>query len=149
MNKTMKNLFNMTALLIVLSFGACKNDDEPNAHDKKVDMISAHSWGDATVTHADGDLSSEYDNFVIVFNNNSSDGFDGTFVIGNGGYAFSETSGHWKFSDDVKQIILDSGKEMDFELSGNSLQLDFTVAAAGGGRAAGLSGHFVFDLKPL
>jgi hypothetical protein len=145
----MRNLFNIAALLIVLSFGACSNDDEPNAHDKKVNMLTANSWGEANVTHADGDLSGQYEDFVIVFNKNSSAGFEGTYVIANGGYAFSETNGKWKFSDDLKQIMLDSGKEMDFELSGNSLQLDFTVAAAGGGRAAGLSGHFVFDLKPL
>ena len=144
----MKNLFTMVALLIVLSFAACNNDDEPNAHDKKLNMISAKSWGDATVTHADGDLSSQYGDFVIVFNKNSSNGFDGSYVIAKGGYAFSETSGKWKFSDDLTQIIFDSGKEMDFELTGSSLQLDFTVAAAGG-RAAGLSGHFIFDLKPL
>lgn len=144
----MKNLFNIAALLIVISFGACNNDDEPNAHDAKVNTLTANSWGDATVTHADGNLSSQYDNFVIVFSGNSSDGFDGTFVIANGGYAFSETSGKWKFSEDLSQIIFDSGKEMEFELSENSLQLDFTVTSAGG-RAAGLSGHFVFDLKPL
>ena len=145
----MKNLFNVAALLIVISFGACKDDDgELNAHDKKVNMLTANSWGDATVTHADGDLSGQYEDFVIVFSKNSSGGFDGTYVIAEGGYAFPETSGQWKFNDDLTQIILDAGKEMDFELSEGDLTLDFTVTA-GGGRAAGLSGHFIFDLKPL
>jgi len=145
----MKKLFNLAALLIVISFGACNNDDdELSAHDKKVNMLTANSWGDATVTHADGDLSGQYEDFVIVFTKNSANGFDGTFVIAEGGYAFSEASGQWKFSDDLTQIVFDSGKEMDFELSDNNLELDFTVTA-GSGRAAGLSGHFVFDLKPL
>jgi len=144
----MKNFFKATALLCLLSFSACKEDDALNAHDQKVKTLTANTWGNATVTHADGNLSSQYEDFAIVFNKNASAGFDGTYLIANGGYAFSEASGKWKFSDDLTQIILDSGKEMDAELSSTRLQLDFTVSSASG-RAAGLSGHFVFDLSPL
>jgi len=144
----MKNLFNMAALLILISFSACKDDgDELNAHDQKVKELTTNAWGEATVTHADGNLSGQYEDFTIVFTKNASDGFDGTYVIANGGYAFSETSGKWKLSDDLTQILLDSGKEMDFKLADNSLELDFTVSSASG--RAGLSGHFVFELKPL
>lgn len=145
----MKNILKLSALLILFNLAACKDDENDlSLHDKNVNMITSTSWGDATVTHADGDLSDQYEDFVMAFTKNSSTGFDGTYVIANGGYAFSEAAGNWKFSDDLTQIILDSGKEMDFELDENSLQLDFTVTSPGG-RAAGLSGHFIFDLKPL
>ena len=143
----MKKLFNLAALLIVISLGACK-DDELSAHDQKVKTLTDHSWGSPAVTHADGDLSSQYAELVIAFTKNSSNGFDGAFVIGNGGYAFPEPSGKWKLSEDLTQIIFDSGEEMEMQLSGDHLRLEFTVVPSGG-RAAGLSGHFVFDLKPL
>lgn len=141
----MKNIFRITILLALIQLGAC-SDDKGSGQDAQTKMLTAEPWSHAQVTHSDGDLSDQYENFVIVFTSHPSGGFDGTFIISNGGYAFSETSGQWKFDD--SKIILDSGKEMEFELTENSLQLDFTVAPPDG-KAAGLSGHFTFDLQPL
>ena len=129
------------------SLGAC-SDDEVNSHDQKVKILTASYWGSPTVTHADGDLSDQYLDFVIVLNKNASDSFDGTYIIANGGYAFSETNGKWKLSDDLTKLVLDSGKEMSVEVSDQSLRLEFTVASTNG-RIAGLSGNFVFELKPV
>jgi hypothetical protein len=143
----MKNFIKLTVLFCVLLFGACK-DDKPSRAEVKTKMLTAATWGHAQVTHSDGDLSGQYANFAIGFTRNASDGFDGTFIISGGGYAFSETAGKWKFSDDFTQIIFDSGKTIDIELSADHLQLDFTVPAPGG-KAAGLSGHFIFDLLTL
>jgi hypothetical protein len=142
----MKSIIKLTILLIVLQLGACK--DEKSETEVKTKMLTAASWGNAQVTHSDGDLSGQYANFAIGFTKNKSEGFDGTFIISGGGYAFSETAGKWKFSDNFEQIIFDSGKEIDIELSADQLKLDFTVPAPGG-KVAGLSGHFVFVLQPL
>lgn len=144
----MKNILKITALLVVIQLGAC-GDDKEGGMDAKTKMLTAVPWGNAQVTHSpDGDLSDQYTDFAIVFTGNASDGFDGTFLISNGGYAFSENAGKWKFSDDGDQIIFDSGKEMDIQLDADHLQLDFIVPAPGG-KVAGLSGHFVFDLQPF
>lgn len=134
-------------MIIALQLGAC-GDEKESGTAAKTKMLTATPWGHATVTHSDGDLSGQYGNFAIIFAKNGSDGFDGTFLISKGGYAFSETAGKWMFSDDMTQIIFDSGKEIDIELSEDHLQLDFIVPPPGG-RIAGLSGHFVFDLQPL
>jgi hypothetical protein len=144
----MKSIIKLTALLFVLQLGACK-DEKESGTDVKTKMLTAESWGNAQVTHTpDGDLSDQYTNFAIVFTSNASDGFDGTFVVSNGGYAFSENAGKWKFSNDLDQIIFDSGKVIDFQLDETHLELDFIVPTPGG-RVSGISGHFIFDLQPL
>lgn len=142
----MKSILKLTVLLIVLQLGACK--DEKSEAQVKTKMLTAASWGHAQVTHSDGDLSGQYANFAIGFTENGSEGFDGTFIISGGGYAFSETAGKWKFSNNFNQIIFDSGKEIDIELTADQLLLDFTVPASGG-KVVGLSGHFIFELQPL
>lgn len=145
----MKSIFKITILLIALQLSGCGGDNEKSNKEVKTDMLTQSPWGHAQVTHSpDGDLSGQYENFSILFTDQSADGFDGTYFISNGGYAFSETTGNWKFNDALDQIILDSGKEMDMQLDEEHLQLDF-VTAPPGGKAAGLSGHFTFDLQPL
>lgn len=141
----MKNIFRTIILLALFQLGAC-SDDKESGPDAKTKMLTAQPWAHAQVTHSDGDLSDQYENFVILFTSNKSGEFDGTFLISNGTPAFSETSGMWKFEGD--QIILDSGKEMDFVLDENNLELDFFTSPTGG-RVMGLSGHFIFDLQPL
>lgn len=141
----MKNILRLIILLALIQLGACSDDGDGNTQTK---MLTKEPWAHAQVTHSDGDLSNQYTNFVIVFTNNPSGGFNGTYIISNGGYAFSETSGMWKFNNDKSKIILDSGKEMDFVLDNEHLELDFVVAAPGG-KVAGLSGHFAFSLQPL
>lgn len=143
----MKNILKLIGLLFVLQLSSC-NDDGENKQEVMTNILTKSGWGHATVTHSDGDLSDQYSNFSMLFTKQPSSGFDGTYFISNGGYAFSETSGKWKFSKDLKQIILDSGKVMDIQLEKTHLQLDFTTASSGG-RLTGLSGHFVFDLDPL
>ncbi len=144
----MKNILKFTALLILLQMSACKDDNESGT-DARTKMLTASPWGNAQVTHTpDGDLSDRYADFAIVFTDDASDGFDGTFVVSNGSYAFSENAGKWKFNDDFTQIILDSEKEMDFQLDESHLELNFIVPPAGG-RVAGVSGQFTFDLLPL
>jgi len=145
----MKTILKLTGLIIVLQLGACKDDNELSPQVKNVSMLTATSWGNGTVIHAiDGDLSGQYTDFVINFSKNPSADFEGTYLVANGGYAFPETTGKWKFSEDLTKIIFDSGREFDFQLDENHLQLDFVVTLAGG-RANGISGHFVFDLNPL
>lgn len=144
----MKNLIKLTPLVLLISLASCKDGNEQSKQDTKTKMLTAASWGHAQVTHTDGDLSDQYTDFAIVFTGNASDGFDGTFIVSNGGYAFEENAGQWKFNDDFTKIIFDSEKELEFELSEDLLTLDFIVPSQGG-RAAGVSGHFVFELQPM
>ena len=144
----MKNFLTLIAIVALFQLSACKDDNEVSAHDKNVNMLTASAWGDAVVMNStDGDLSDQYTDFIMVFTKKPENGFDGTYVIANGSYAFPEDSGKWKFNDDFTKIIFDSGKDMDVELSSTNLHLDFTVAPIGG-RIDGLSGHFTFDLTP-
>ena len=144
----MKNIITILALGTILHFSSCSKDEvDPRA--ATIGKLTESSWGNAKVTHADGDLSAQYQQFAIAFTNQSSGGFDGQFVISNGGHAFPETSGRWKFSDTLDQIIFDSGTEIDYDLNDTTLKLDFTTPPPSGGRMKGLGGHFIFELKRL
>jgi hypothetical protein len=143
-NTNMKKILTLIALVVLFQLSACKDDtQEVSSHDQNVDMLTANP----TVTHPDGDLSDQYENFVIIFTKKSAGGFDGDFLVANGGYAFPESLGSWKFNEDLTKIILDSGRELDVALSATHLNLDFIVTPEGG-RIDGLSGHFTFDLQP-
>lgn len=144
----MKKFLTLIAIAALFQLSACKDDStEISAHEQNVNMISANAWAHPTVTHPDGDLSDQYTNFLLVFTKKADGDFDGDFLIANDGYAFPENFGQWKFNDDLTKIVLDSGREIDYQLSQNSLHLDFIVAPTGG-RINGLSGHFTFDLQP-
>lgn len=125
---------------------ACKSDNAESALEKNTKALTATAWTNPTVTNTpDGDLSDSYNNFVVLFTQQASGTYHGTFVISNGGYAFEENTGKWKFSDDLKQIVFDSGKTMNVTVDDKHLHLDFTVAPPTGGRTDGLSGNFVFE----
>jgi hypothetical protein len=144
----MKKLLTLTMLIVLAQMFAC-DDDNVNPKSQDVKLITATTWSHASVTHStDGDLSDQYENFVISFTRKAENGFEGIFIISNGGYAFPENTGKWKFHDDFDKIIFDSGRQIQYDVEANTLHLDFNVAPPGG-RANGLSGHFVFDLKPL
>lgn len=144
----MNTLFKVIVLLMALQLTSCKDEQGENERSEQIEMLTATTWANAQVLHDDGDLSDQYTNFAIVFTSNPSNGFDGGFVISNGGYAFPENSGLWKFNDDFSMIILDSEKEMVVELSKEHLQLEFSVAVEAG-KLYGTSGNFTFDLQPL
>lgn len=146
--KSIKRFLTLAALLVLIQFVACKDSDEPGAREKAIATLTVTSWGHARVTHSDGDLSEQYEDFVIQFIKSPSSGYDGTFVITEGGYAFEETAGRWKLSENLTQISFDSGKAMDIVLTSANLQLDFFVAAPTA-KVSGVSGNFVFDLQPL
>lgn len=145
-----KDILKLALLLpLIFQLASCGDDQEKSARSLKTDLLTATPWGNAQVTHAtDGDLSGQYTDFVITFTRNASSGYDGNFVVANGGHAFEEVAGKWKFDDSLNQLIFDSGKTMDIELMADHLQLDFTVLSMGG-RADGLTGHFTFNLSPL
>jgi hypothetical protein len=143
----MKYILNIVSLIALVTFMSCDGNESPK-QDATTAMLTASSWGSPTVAHSDGDLSDQYENFIIAFTSKATSGYNGTFIIANGGNAFSETSGLWKFNPGKTQIILDSEKEIDFFVTENSLQLEFTVTVPNG-KTAGLTGHFVFELSPL
>jgi hypothetical protein len=145
----MKNIITIVALGIILQFSACSEDEKVAPRTGTIDKLAETPWGDARVTHADGDLSAQYQYFAIAFTKQSSGAFDGQFVISNGGHAFPETSGRWRFNAELTQIIFDSGTTIDYQLNETSLTLDFTTPPPSGGRVKGLGGHFIFELKRL
>jgi hypothetical protein len=145
----MKKTLTLIAIVTLFQLSACKDNTELSQHDQNVNVLTASNWGSPTVINdSDGDLSDQYSDLLMVFTKKTIDGFDGTYVIANGLYAFPETTGKWKLSDDLTKIVFDSGREIDYTLSESNLHLDFTVTPTGG-RINGLSGHFTFDLKPL
>ena len=144
----MKNILNFVSVIALVILISCNDSGETPKQDATTKMLTATSWGHAEVTHSDGDLSDQYENFMILFTSNASNGYNGTFIVANGGNAFTETTGSWKFSSDKSQIILDSEKAIDYTVTQNSLVLEFTVAAPNG-KAAGVSGHFTFELQPM
>lgn len=144
----LKILFRILMLAMVAQLTAC--DDEPSAEgDTKRNLLTTNTWGTPVVTHADGNLSDDYSDFVITFTTNPViSGYEGTYIISNGGHAFADPSGQWKLNEERTLIVFDSGREIQFEVSEDRLKLDFTVTDSGG-RINGLSGHFVFELKPI
>ena len=132
---------------LVQMFGC--DDDNASPKSQDVQLITATPWSHASVMNStDGDLSDQYKNFVISFTKKPENGFEGTYIISNGGYAFPENTGKWKFHDDLDRIVFDSGRQIQYDVDKETLHFDFTVSASGG-RVDGLSGHFIFDLKPL
>lgn len=143
-----KRILNLLVLLVLVVLSACK-DDEPSQQEIMTNMLTANVWANATVTHdVDGDLSFQYEDFAIQFTNQPANGYSGNFLVSDGGSAFPDVAGKWKFNADMTQILFDTGKEMVFNLTENSLELDFTVSATGG-RVSGLDGYFIFELTPL
>lgn len=144
----MKNIVTIMITAFTFLLIGC-NDDDANSKSQEVKLLTGSTWSHADVQHAtDGDLSVQYANFAISFTKNAGDGFEGTYIIANGGYAFTENTGKWKLNDDNDQIIFDSGRQLQYDVTENTLHLEFTVDAPGG-RTSGLSGQFTFDLKPL
>lgn len=135
----------MFPLLLVVMLAACHSDDPESAFEKNVNALTSTAWTHPTVTNStDGDLSDSYAGFAILFTKKEANGFAGTFVISNGGYAFTEVTGQWKFNDALTELQFDSGKTMAFTVDEKHLSLDFNVAPPTGGRTDGLSGHFTF-----
>lgn len=143
-----KRILNLIVLFVLVGLGACK-DDGPSQQEVMTNKLTASVWTNATVTHeVDGDLSFQYENFAIQFTNQKANDYSGNFLVSNGGSAFPDVTGKWKFNSDLTKIIFDTGKEMDFILTETKLELEFTVSATGG-RVSGLDGHFIFELIPL
>jgi hypothetical protein len=144
----LKILYRIVMLVIIAQLAAC-SDESASATDTKHALLTSNTWGTPTVSHADGNLTQDYADFTITFTTNAViSGFDGTYIISNGGHAFTDPSGQWKFNEEQTLIVFDSGREIQFEVSEGLLKLDFTVADSGG-RLNGLNGHFVFELKPI
>lgn len=143
-----KIIFRVLAVAMIAQLTACDDDSGSDANTRRT-FLTTNTWGTPVVTHADGNLSQDYADFAITFTRNAViSGYDGTYIVSNGGHAFEDPSGQWKLNDDETMIIFDSGREIQFEVSGDRLKLDFTVTESGG-RTNGLSGHFVFELKPI
>ena len=143
----MKTVMKLPALLLLMLVMACGEDTESNPRAEMIDMLTASTWITESVMHStDGDLTFQYEEFSITFMKNEASGFDGDYLVLNGGNAFPEPVGKWKFNDDLTQLIFSDGQELDIELTENSCIVDFFVAADGG-RVTGLSGQFTFVLK--
>jgi len=145
MNKSIANFIFLMLMLTMLT--SCKEDDiDPK--DEAINTLTANAWAHAKVSHADGDLSEEYKDFVIQFSRKGTDDFDGVFIISGGSYAFHEIAGQWKLDDSLRKITLSSGKEIDVSMTNTYLIMEFETSNPGG-RIAGLSGSFRFQLRPL
>lgn len=133
--------------LLLLGFVQCSKDNDPDPKTRKIGMLTDISWvTDNVQNSSDGDLTSQYSDFAIVFVSNDDGTFDGDYYLTGGGTAFPELTGKWKFNDDLTTIILATGREMEVTLTEDTLTLAFDIVSSGG-RGAGLSGHFTFTLR--
>jgi hypothetical protein len=65
----------------------------------------------------------------------------------NGGIAFKDPFGKWKFNNEQTVIQFENGMELETVLTENQLSITCTVEPPLGGRVSGLSGNFTFVLK--
>lgn len=145
MNSTIKQylLFTIFAASVMMS---CDKENEVNPREEKIGLLTGSAWVPTQVLNTDGDLTARYKLFAIGFVKKEGSPFEGDYYIANGGEAFKETMGEWKFSDDLSKIILSSGTEIEFTLTEQTLELKFFVAPSDG-RVKGISGNFTFILK--
>jgi hypothetical protein len=140
------NLF-LIMLITSSAFFKCTTEDDLSRKDEKIEMLTRAPWvADNVSNDADGDLTFQYTNFVIAFVRNGDGSFDGDYYLSEGGHAFPEPYGKWKFSDDLDELIFSTGREMGADLSEDNLTLTFYLAPVDG-RVKGLSGDFTFRLK--
>ena len=151
----MKKIIAIVALGFTGLLVSCNKNSESSPKDKAIDMITANAWETESVQHdTDGNLTFQYENFTIAFTKKTSSNYSGEYVVANGGTAFPDAFGQWKILDDLKTIQFDNGQEFEVDLSNGKLKLDFYIVNSGGGRIgwgrmSGLSGHFIFVLKPV
>lgn len=143
---TMNKGITTIVILTVCFITSCSKDD-PSAREKKRAMLTAGVWvTEQVLNSSDGDLTASYSGFSIVFLKGRDVAFEGDYFVHHGGHTFTEAAGQWKFSNDLKKLILSDGKEIDFTLTKESLTLYFFLEPTGG-RLKGLSGNFTFVLK--
>ena len=146
-------LFMMAVALVF--FAACTSDEDNRIEPPTAQEIIERTWTLETleVTENGLDVSdlSTYDNFSLVIG-------EGTYAVQNGGDAFPNSTGTWRFaSDDVqKDIILDEGTDEEVFVEVTSLQSDdfrFTFTREGriiGGRVEVIPTRtFTFRLRGL
>ena len=134
-------------LLMACLAMSCGNDDEPNVQEQKVNLLTADTWViDQVVSKSDGNLTEQYKDFAIAFLKKEASEFEGDYFIVDGGHAFQQATGKWRFSDDLTKLVLSDGKEIEFSLTAESLTLEFHVVPPNG-RVGGLGGDFKFILK--
>ena len=146
-------LFMMAVALVF--FAACTSDEDNRIEPPTAQEIIERTWTLETleVTENGLDVSdlSTYDNFSLVIG-------EGTYAVQNGGDAFPNSTGTWRFaSDDVqKDIILDEGSDEEVFVEVTSLQSDdfrFTFTREGriiGGRVEVIPTRtFTFRLRGL
>lgn len=141
----MKNIFSF--LLLGMLCLACSKKNEVSPQDSFIRTLTASGWVTESVyNETDGDITSQYANFSLVFRQSSDSGYNGEYYVANGSHAFAASFGKWKISDDLKTLTFDNGRQFAVTLANGKLKLDFTVPAKNG-RVQGLSGHFTFTLK--
>jgi hypothetical protein len=136
----------ITLIAIAFTFLQCSKDDS-GVKEEKINMLTSGAWVPGSVINSeDGDLTSEYRDFTIIFLKTSDSLFDGDYYVSQGGRAFPESHGSWKFGSDLSALHFSDGREVELEVSNESLTLELNITPSGG-RVKGLSGGFTFNLK--
>ncbi|HCW06017.1 MAG TPA: hypothetical protein DGG95_01485 [Cytophagales bacterium] len=142
----MKTKFQICVFAVILL--GCSKTNNVSPKENFLSSLTGHTWVTQSVyNETDGDLTSLYTNFSIVFTKGSSN-TGGNYSVVNGSRAFANSSGTWVVSDDLKTITLNGTQAMNVTLNGNLLKLDFMLPAKSG-RLSGLTGHFIFLLTTI
>jgi hypothetical protein len=131
----------------IIVFNTACADTEMSKRDAKIKQLTRAPWFPESVVHeADGDLTHQYETLAFSFTKNGSADFDGEYFVVNGGVAFPDAVGKWKFSDSLSTIILNNGQEVDAVVKDNALTLAVVVLPASGGRVQSVTGRLTFRL---
>lgn len=141
--KNIKYIFSVVALLSLVTFISCGDDDPSGPSD--IDRL-AGVWSGTNVTLDGVDVTSpEYANFRITFND------DGSYITVDGDPVFTDTGGFWTITSSSAtglSLTLDGvAVQAEFNADNTTVTLTFTATdAVIGARTSGLVGDYVFSL---
>ena len=133
--------------ILALATSRCSNQNGPGSKEHMIKILTSGIWTTESVDNdEDGDLTSEYADFAIAFENRPDARFEGDYYVSKGGRAFPEVFGQWKFSADLAKLILANGRVIEVTASESTLVLVFT-AVPSAEEVEDLSGKFTFKLR--
>lgn len=139
-------IFILTMAVLIFTVGCSGSKVQPSIEDQQLQKMLG-TWKTSTVQVDGTDITDQYTDFTITFFKN---GNTNEMIATNPGYAFYAGADVWVFatSSQASKIIRSSdGIEMSVQVDQSNLTLLFNVPQASiGGRVAGMSGNFTFQL---
>ena len=138
-----KYVFSIPILFGLCLIAACKSEDEGDTIPKTEEELQleklSKTWIPGFIQRDGVDVTGEFSGFTLTFTQNK------TYTAVNGGEVFP-ASGTWEFATgNLNRMVRDDGVVMEVVVTATTLNLQFQIDSPGG-RFAGTSGDFEFDL---